>query len=269
MAPEPRWPRVDVDLSTEDADPVLLRRLILGDVAVVRLRGLLPSAEFDRNRAALRRIFATATTTHYANGTLTTIGPFLAKYLDRPDEYFAEARAARERLDAVGFDLAAQVRAGLAKAFGLNSLEPAREPGERQHGESVVRVHADGVSNPLHNDNIMRDAAGTELTLAELRHQLSCVVCIEECDTGGELHIYRRPWRSADERFKVPGHLGYDHAVVEGAPRHVFKPQAEDVYLINPTNYHEIARVGGSDRTTLGFFIGFDDDALTDAVVWG
>ena len=269
MAPEPTWPRVDVDLGNEDADPVLLRRLVLGDVAVVRLRGLLPAEEFDRNRAALRRIFATATTTRYANGALTTIGPYLAKYLDRPDEYFADARAAQDRLDAVGFDLAAQVRTALVKAFGLNSLEPAREPGARVHGEAVVRVHADGVSNPLHNDNIMRDAAGTELTLAELRHQLSCVVCIEECDTGGELHIYRRPWQPDDERFKVPGHLGYEAAVVQGAPRHVFTPHAGDVYLINPTNYHEIARVGGADRTTLGFFIGFDDDALTDGVVWG
>ncbi|CAM5659769.1 hypothetical protein SALBM311S_09861 [Streptomyces alboniger] len=41
------------------------------------------------------------------------------------------------------------------------------------------------------------------------------------------------------------------------------------MYLINPTYYHEIEKVHGATRTTLGFFIGFTDDTLTNAVAWG
>ncbi|WIM94526.1 hypothetical protein ACTOB_006553 [Actinoplanes oblitus] len=269
MTENENWTRVECDAGGGQADQDLLRRLIDGDVAVVRLRGLLPAAEFAANRERLRRIFSDATTTRYVNGALTTIGPYLAKYLSRPDDYFTAARAAENRLDEVSFDLSAQVRQALTKEFGLHSLRPAEEPDGRRYGDAVVRVHADGVSNPLHNDNIMRDARDTGLALAGLRHQLSCVVCVEECDEGGELRIYQRSWRPEDEAFKIDGGLGYDAGVVAGAPVHTFRPRAEDVYLINPTHYHEIERVHGADRTTLGFFVGFPGESLTDAVVWG
>ncbi|MGK5641967.1 2OG-Fe(II)-dependent halogenase WelO5 family protein [Streptomyces sp. URMC 126] len=130
-------------------------------------------------------------------------------------------------------------------------------------------IHADGVRDPLHNDNIMRDAAGTGIVLADLARQLSCVVCLQECDEGGELRIYRRPWEPQDETFKIDGGLGYDEGVVEGHPGHEFKPQAGDVYVINPMQYHSIEQVSGSDRITMGFFLGFADEKLGSAVVWG
>jgi hypothetical protein len=269
MTTETTWDRVDCDAGSGHADPALLRRLADGEVAVVRLRRLVPGVQFDRNRARLREIFGAATTTHYANGTLTTIGPFLAKYLSRVDDYFADARDAERRLGEVHFDLARQVREALTKVFGLAGMEPAVEPDGQRYGEAVVRVHADGVTNPLHNDNIMRDGRDVGLSLAGLRHQLSCVVCVEECDSGGELRTYQRRWQPRDEQFKIKDGLGYDPEVVAGVPRYTFLPRVEDVYLINPTYYHEIARVGGSDRTTLGFFIGFADDRLDEAVVWG
>jgi len=269
MTESANWPRIECDVGAGHADPGLLRGLIDGEIAVIRLRNLLPDRELAVNRYRLRRVFDRATTTHYVNGTLTTIGPFLAKYLSRPDDYFTDARDADDRLAEVSFDLAGQVREALKKAFGLHSLEPAQEPDGRRYGDAVVRVHADGVSNPLHNDNIMRDAAGTGLALAGLHHQLSCVVCVEECDSGGELKIYQKPWQPADETFKIADGLGYHPGVVAGAACHTFKPRAGDVYLINPTHYHEIERVVGADRTTLGFFIGFGQPALNDAVVWG
>jgi hypothetical protein len=121
----------------------------------------------------------------------------------------------------------------------------------------------------LHNDNIARDAAGTGLAVAGVTRQLSCVVCVDECDSGGELETYRRRWQPADERHKIPGGLGYDEAVVAGVPRTVYRPRAEDVYLINPTYYHAINTVRGASRVTLGFFIGFFGDDLDRAVVWG
>ncbi|MGW7001545.1 2OG-Fe(II)-dependent halogenase WelO5 family protein [Streptomyces sp. NPDC054933] len=269
MASAETWTRVIVDASTARPDSALLQQLAHGEIAVVVLRNLLPAEAFAVNRERIGKLLANASTTEYVNGALTTVGPYLAKYLDRPQGYFEDAEAARAMLDSVEFDLDGQVRSGLREAFGLGSMEPAREPDGREYSPSVVRIHANGVRNPLHNDNIMRDAAGTGIALADLAFQLSCVVCLQECDGGGELRMYQREWKPVDEAHKIPGGLGYDEAVVDGIPCHEFKPQAGDVYLINPTRYHSIERVSGSDRLTMGFFVGFGDDRLKDAVVWG
>jgi hypothetical protein len=152
--------------------------------------------------------------------------------------------------------------------LGLAGLDVAREADGRRYADSIIRVHGDGVANPLHNDNIMRDASRTGLKLAGLKHQLSCVVCVQECDRGGELVTYRKRWAPDDEVFKVKDGLGYDDRVIVGVERDVFRPRQGDVYLINPTSYHEIKQVGGKDRVTLSFFIGFYDDNLEEAVLW-
>jgi hypothetical protein len=264
-----KWDRETHDAASEPVDGTMLRRLVDGDVPVVVFEGLAPSATFQRNRAAIRQLLPQSTTTRYANGALTTIGPYLAKHLADTDAYFREAERAESVLATAGVDIATEVRTQLAGALGLASLEPAVEPDGRRYAPAVVRIHADGVSNPLHNDNIARDARGSGLSVSRIRSQLSCVVCLAECDAGGELVMHRKSWEPADEAYKVPGGLGYRSAVTGGAERHEFRPRAEDVYLINPTMYHEINRVSGADRLTLGFFIGFYDDDLEKGVVWG
>ncbi|MFB7631677.1 hypothetical protein ACFC0M_12105 [Streptomyces sp. NPDC056149] len=263
------WTRVVIDTAAERPDPDLLRQLAHGESAVVVLRNLLPAEAFADNLTRVGKLFANASTTSYANGALTTIGPYLAKYLNDLDGYFQAADEARNMLDSADFDLAGQVRTGLRNALGLDAVSVAQEPDGRDYAASVVRIHADGVRNPLHNDNIMRDARGTGIALTGLAYQLSCVVCLQECDEGGELRMYRKPWQPADETYKIQGGLGYDETVVEGHPCHEFKPQTGDVYLINPTQYHSIERVTGTDRLTMGFFMGFADESLNSAVVWG
>lgn len=91
------------------------------------------------------------------------------------------------------------MRERLREVLGLRSLAPAREPDGRCYCECIVRIHADGVRNPLHNDSIMRDAAETCIRLAHLEEQLSCVVCLQECDSGGELYHDRKKWHPNDE----------------------------------------------------------------------
>ncbi|MGW9436190.1 2OG-Fe(II)-dependent halogenase WelO5 family protein [Streptomyces sp. NPDC055607] len=264
------WDRTTYDVAHHpDLGPEPLRRLSAGETAVIRLRGLLEPPDFDRARRRALDLLGSASTVNYSNGSLTTVGPYLAAHLDRLDPYFEQSARANRRMADAGFDLPARVRAALRRTFGLESLQPAREPDGRAYGEAVIRLHADGVRNPLHNDHIARDAQGTGLSLAGVVRQLSCVVCLQECDGGGELITYAKPWEPRDERWKVPTELGYRAGVVEGVPRHVFRPQTYDVYLINPTHYHEIEEVHGATRTTLGFFLGFTDDTLTRAVAWG
>ncbi|MEU9078789.1 hypothetical protein ACFYUY_10790 [Kitasatospora sp. NPDC004745] len=248
--------------------PGLLKGLISGDHAVVVLRGLLSEEEFTANRERVVPLFGRADTTEYSNGSLTTLGPYLAKHLAAPDTYFEQAAAAERLTAGVGFDLADRVRARLAEVLGLDAFDVAAEPDGREYARKNVRIYSDGVRTPLHNDNMMRDAAGTGLVLAGLLHHLSVVVCIQECDGGGELEIHRKQWEPLDEEFKVVGGLGYDQAVTRGAPAHRFKPQTGDVYLLNPTHYHSIEKPTGTDRVTMGFFFGFFDPALTRAVAW-
>jgi hypothetical protein len=248
--------------------PHVLGQLVDGDTSVVVLKDLLPRGVFDTHQQILEAQLARASTTRYSNGALTTLGPYLARFLPDPARYFEEADETRALFKRIQFDLAERVRARLKEVLGLRSFETAREPDGRCYAECIVRIHADGVRNPLHNDNVMRDAASTPLLLARLKQQLSCVVCIQECDTGGELYHYRKQWHPEDEVYKIPGGLGYDEQVVRGHACNVFKPHTGDVYLLNPTYYHAIERVGGSNRLTLGFFIGLPGDGLDEAVIW-
>ncbi|MFI9778714.1 hypothetical protein ACIHCV_29045 [Streptomyces sp. NPDC051956] len=266
------WDRVvhHIDDPTSPAPhgPGLLKGLVSGDHAVVVLRGLVSETEFAANRQRAATLFGEAATTRYANGSLTTIGPYLAKHLADPGTYFEQAAAAEERTASVGFDLADRVRDELAEVLALDSFDVARESDGRAFASKNVRIYSDGVRTPLHNDNMMRDAAGTGLVLERLRHHLSVVVCLQECDGGGELEIHRKQWEPSDERFKIVDGLGYDDAVTAGAPFHRFKPQAGDVYLLNPTYYHSIEKPTGTDRVTMGFFFGFFDDTFSDAIAW-
>ncbi|MEU9607608.1 hypothetical protein [Streptomyces sp. NPDC048057] len=266
---ERRWDRVVRRVGTDPIEPDLLRKLVDGDIAVLVLKDLLPSENFTRHRQLVNEMFDRASTTYYANGHLTTIGSYLAKHLSDVDEYFTESEKIAQVIADSSFTLGDDVRSGLARALSLRSLEVAEEPDGRRYADVCVRLHPDGVANPMHNDKIMRDAAHLDLVVSRLLYQLSCVICVQECDTGGEAKIYAKPWEAHDEKFKIPKGLGYEYGVVADVPAHEFKPQAEDVYLINPTYYHEILRVGGDTRVTVGFFLGFSDESLDAAVTWG
>lgn len=56
--------------------------------------------------------------------------------------------------------------------------------------------------------------------------------------------------------------------MVRGAACDIYKPRTGDVCLLHPTYYHSIERVGGSDRLTMGFFIGLSSGALDETIVW-
>lgn len=262
------WNRATFNFDGSTIGPAPLRGLIDGSLPVVVLKGLLSEEIVTIDKQRISTLRNGAKTTQYVNGSLTLIGTFLVKYLSQLDDYFEEAGKADARTASIGLNLAEQVREKLRHVFGLRQFEVAKELDGRQYASSNVRICANDIDTPLHNDNIMRDGARFPIILAKLKHQLSCVVCLQESDEGGELSIYRKPWQPTDEVHKIPGGLGYHMAVVNGTPIHQFKPQEGDVYLLNPTNYHAVERVSGTDRITLGFFFGFFDDQLKEAVSW-
>ena len=262
------WDRVVYEGNGTEIGTEPLRGLINGDHAVVVLRGLLPAEVFAENKQRILPLRDAAAVTQYVNGSLTLIGVFLVRYLSHVDDYFQDARAADEVRASLGFDLTVRVRAKLREVLGLHRFDVAAEPDGRQYASSNLRICRDTVGTPLHNDNIMRDGASSGLVLSRLRHQLSCVVCLQGCERGGELSIYQKPWRPADEIYKIPNGLGYDMGVVAGTAAHNFRPETGDIYLLNPTYYHAVEPAYGVDRITLGFFFGFFDDRLQDGVTW-
>lgn len=231
------------------------------------LKGLLNTPALAAFQEAVDKYRDHAIVSKYPNGSLTTIGPYIVRHLKNPEEYFANARATDVLFQDPDRDLRTHVIQQLRQIFGLKTLETATQNG-RSYAPMIVRLHSNGINNPLHNDHIMRDAAGTDLVLAKLDCQFSCIVCVQECDEGGELVLYRKPWEPEDEQYKIPGGLGYNYGVVEKAECFKYKPATGDVYLINPTNYHEIYEVRGTERRTLSFFFGFFDKELEQGVIW-
>lgn len=205
---------------------------------------------------------------HYPNGALTTLGPYLAKHTAAPDNYFTELRDIQPSLPPSLSCLRTQIYNWVQHTLKLDSLRIAHEPGKGDYAGSIVRFHANGVANPLHNDNIVRDAAETDLVVTQILHQLSCVVCLQESNAGGTLRIYNKKWSPEDERFKTAGELGYQSGVTDSSETCEFSPRSGDIYLFNPAFYHEIDRVEGDTRITMGFFFGLTNKKMKHAIAW-
>lgn len=205
---------------------------------------------------------------HYPNGALTTLGPYLARHISAPEMYFTELRDIQPFLPDSLITLQKKVYQWVKQVLGFERLETASEVRHGPYSGSIVRFHANGVANPLHSDHIVRDAADTGLAVTEIRHQLSCVVCLQECNSGGVLRLYNKKWSPQDESFKIPGELGYRDDIKDGCDGFDFSPQSGDIYIFNPVYYHEIDRVVGDTRITMGFFFGITDKNMKRAIAW-
>jgi len=253
------------DMSTE---PTWLEDVISAKVPVLVFRGFLLPAINLRLVSDLKRCAEWVRVSTYLNATLTTLGPYLAKYASCPDEYFRQASVIQPLLPQSLVSMRCNIYQLVKQWLQLKSLKTAVEPVWGEYAGSVVRFHANGIANPLHNDNISRDAVGTELVVSKIVQQLSCVVCLQECTSGGVLRVFKKKWRVEDERFKFKCELGYSGGVVEGYGFYEFSPQVGDVYIFNPNFYHEIDRVCGATRVTLGFFFGLTDQCTRQAIAW-
>ncbi len=265
----PTWSLFEHDCNNGMLSKETLKDLSDGKYAVIVLKNALKKNQLSNIKKCLDKLTAKIETQVYVNGALTTFGPYLAKYLNNLDGYFNAASATDELFGSDSeSDLRLYVRNHLRQTFNLNSLSVAKENNNLTYSPAVVRIHGKGVANPLHNDNIMRDAANTNLILRNLLVQLSCIVCIQECNGGGELKHYQKLWKLSDEIHKIPNGLGYKQDVITDANSYTFKPATGDIYLINPTYYHEIFKVADQDRITMGFFMGFFDYSFDEGIVW-
>jgi hypothetical protein len=188
------------------------------------------------------------------------VGPFLMQYLDARERYFIEARRADALFDAVFAqmpDPRTKVRALVAQLMPHKQVSVADEDGI-DYSSAVVRVHGDGDGAPVHRDKALADAHGWRVS--KLTTQLSAVLCLQRPECGGELVIYRRMWTAEDEAHKARGTLGYPKALVQAVESCSIAAQEGDLYIINPSLFHEIKVTHGQRRRmTLGTFFGFTD----------
>ncbi|RWR03338.1 hypothetical protein ED28_03305 [[Pantoea] beijingensis] len=252
---------------------MFIERTWLDDIVTARvpllvMRGFLQPNDTHAIVENLRQCREKIRVSHYSNGALTTLGPYLAKHTAAPENYFTELRDIQPALPDSLAILKNNVYQWVKHALQLETLETAVEPQLGEYSGSIVRFHADGVANPLHNDHIVRDAAGSGLVVTQIAHQLSCVVCLQECDSGGTLRIYKKKWLPEDEKFKTQGELGYHSDVINACEICEFKPRQGDIYIFNPAYYHEIDRVSGDTRITMGFFFGLTDKKMKNAIAW-
>jgi hypothetical protein len=190
------------------------------------------------------------------------VGPFLMQYLNARERYFAEARRADALFDAVFSqmpDPRARVRALVAQLMPRKRVSVADEDGIR-YSSAVVRVHGDGDGAPVHRDKALVDAHGWRVS--QLTTQLSAVLCLQKPERGGQLVMYRRMWTAEDEAHKARGTLGYPKTLVQDSESCTIPAREGDLYMINPSLFHEIkATQGQRRRMTLGTFFGFANTA--------
>lgn len=262
--------RDEIKIVTPDmrVESGLFDDVLSANISVLVFRGYIPPVMSQDLVSDLEHCSKLIRVSSYLNAKLTTLGPYFVKYISSPEEYFkqvAEIQAVLPgSLDVMKDNVYRLVREWLQ----FETFKTAVDPVFGEYSGSIVRFHADGIANPLHNDNISRDAACSGLVVANIVHQLSCVVCLQECTAGGALRVFKKKWNFDDERFKNKCELGYSDDVVSGYGFCEFSPCRGDIYIFNPGYYHEIDCVSGVTRITLGFFFGIAGGDVKTAIAW-
>lgn len=194
----------------------------------------------------------------FQNGKLRHIGPFLMAHVTDKKKYFEDAAKARTALEDVFDGISNPIQLiyeTAASMFPGHSVSLAREL-QNDYSQAVIRIHEKGRSVPVHKDNVGYE--GMEYAVSDIDHQLSCVLHLQESESGGDLVMYDRRWTKTDERFRNID-FGYSSNLVESS-RFCRAPGlgAGDLVIINPRYYHRVTEItGDTPRITLGMFLGF------------
>ena len=122
------------------------------------------------------------------------------------------------------------------------------------YSKGIIRFHIPGELGYIHRDNVRFDAS--EFSVSKLSGQFSAVLYLQPSESGGELVIFDRFWKSSDEKFRTP-YFGYSNDVIKQTPFTYVKCNQGDLIIINTNKYHAINMVKGKlKRITLSFFFG-------------
>ena len=194
----------------------------------------------------------------FQNDKLLHLGPFLMEHVTDKKGYFEVAKDAQKTIGKIFEEIENPINKiyeFISKIFPSFSISVATES-QNDYSQAIIRIHEKGKSIPIHKDNIKHE--GKEYAICEVDSQLSCVLHLQESETGGELIIYDKQWKKEDERFRNID-FGYSSELVKGhkfCKLSGFAPG--DLVIINPNYFHEVKKItGDTSRITLGMFLGF------------
>lgn len=251
----------EFDLSAQN-----LKRLLDNEIPLIRIPGFATQDECGSFNAAARagpiQYYSVAKRIGY-------IGMAQYEYRwGRPKEDFFQAvPAAQLALDAViarcSFDPLQRIIERM-QAVWPHPVQLAREELGAYYA-GIIRFAGEGVD--LHAD--WAPLNSPHYAIGRIDGQLGWNFFSEELASGGETTVYNAPWDPPLGEGEIPRSYGLDPAIVEGAPRAVYKASAGDVVIFNTRNPHEIAggqpRPGGS-RVSIGSFVGRMPDG--ELVLW-
>ena len=254
------WLPIDL-AGSRSSGGTLLKDLWTGIVPYAFFPGFLDESECSAVVEALER--APMNTFKSGDAYVSTLGVYLPDSVDDPDAYFANAADLAPAIASVLKLEGGDVRDRIRLMFESHLNRPvvaATNPDGREYGQGSLRIHGTGAGSSVHRDVAAVDAAGWNV--ASLDAQFSAVLMLQPPDAGGELVVYRQRWEPSDDaEFKNKGGKGWDPRVVERARFASYSAAAGDLYVFNPTQYHEVpATSGDSGRVSMQFFMAFDLD---------
>ena len=246
------WKPWVVDYS--QAGWISLEHLISGKIPMVIIRNF-----YDKKscQAAVEKI-KKHDQARFQNGKLRHIGPFLMAHVTDKKKYFQDAIEAQTALEEIFYGICDPIQLiyeTVASIFPGHSVSLAREL-QNYYSQAVIRIHEKGKSVPVHKDSVGYE--GKEYAVSEIDHQLSCVLHLQESESGGELVMYNKRWTKTDERFRNTD-FGYSSNLIESSqPYRAPDLETGDLVIINPRYYHKVTKItGDTPRITLGMFLGF------------
>ena len=194
----------------------------------------------------------------FQNDKLLHLGPFLMEHVTDKKGYFEAAKYAQKTIGKI-FE---EIENPIEKIYGfISMLFPAfsvsvATESQNDYSQAIIRMHEKGKSIPIHKDNVRHE--GKEYAICGVEQQLSCVLHLQESESGGELIIHDKQWKKEDERFRNID-FGYSAELVKGSKFCKMSGfDAGDLVIINPNYYHEVTKItGNTSRITLGMFLGF------------
>ena len=252
------WPPIDLTESRSPTDAILAS-LWKGAAPYAAFPGFLDESECLEITTALET--APKTTFRSGNALVSTLGVYLPDAVNDPPAYFSRAAELEPFIASVLNHGHGDVRDRIRLMFESHFNRPviaAIDPEGQEYGQGSLRIHGSGAGASVHRDVVSVDAAGWNI--AEMGAQFSAVLMLQPPEAGGELVVYRQRWQPEDDaEFKNKGAKGWDPRVVAGAQVATYAAAVGDLYIFNPTQYHEVPLTSGeSDRISMQFFMAFD-----------
>ena len=192
----------------------------------------------------------------FNNSKLEHIGPFLMAHATRKQEYFESAKKDKKKRQEIfsnETEPTARIFSIFRKLFPEYLISTAKES-KNEFSPYIIRIHKKGKSIPIHKDNVKYE--GKEYSISKIDQQLSCVLHLQESETGGDVIIYKNQWEKKDEKYRNID-FGYMPNVVSKEYCKISNIKKGDLVIINPNYYHQVTKImGETPRITLGMFLG-------------